>query len=65
MLHVLGFSRPTRKGVCGLQIGGLRIGVRYVSMSRPRTPSINRFGGRFGISTNNGAECAPRELRGL
>eukprot|EP00969_Alexandrium_andersonii_P159261 7035990-Alexandrium_andersonii.AAC.1 len=47
---------------CGLR--GLLIGVRYLAISRLRTPSITHVVGGFGICARSGAELTPQELRG-
>eukprot|EP00969_Alexandrium_andersonii_P153318 6779685-Alexandrium_andersonii.AAC.1 len=60
----IGLSAPRAKACADWRIGGLRIGAFELAISRPRTPSRPVFAGRFGISTKNGAEHTPRELRG-
>eukprot|EP00969_Alexandrium_andersonii_P325685 14390281-Alexandrium_andersonii.AAC.1 len=59
-----GFSPPraTDCADCGLADCGLDLAIsRFRDL---RTPSRPAFVGRFGISTKNGAERTPRELRG-
>eukprot|EP00969_Alexandrium_andersonii_P147398 6517850-Alexandrium_andersonii.AAC.1 len=44
-----GFSRASSQGLRGLRIGALRIGGRYLAISRLRTLSSPAVVGRFGI----------------
>eukprot|EP00969_Alexandrium_andersonii_P169405 7488801-Alexandrium_andersonii.AAC.1 len=61
-----GLSRSKSEGLRGLRIAGLglRVGARKLAIPRPQTPSRPVLVGRFGICTENRAECTPRELRG-
>eukprot|EP00969_Alexandrium_andersonii_P370876 15478270-Alexandrium_andersonii.AAC.1 len=58
-------SRANSQGSRGLRTGGLRIGPRdFATISRPRTPSVSAFVGRFTTCTKHTPKRTPREFRG-